>query len=107
MAIVADQLVIRKAAWLSNRALVAYWLIAGAALVSGLGGPAVQRTQEARVLETAREMVGSDWREWLIPHCNGQVRVRKPPRAYWMAAAAFELAAVSEAAGRIPTALVG
>src|SRR5690349_18416006 len=72
-----------------------------------LGTPPVQRTQEARVLEVAREMLGKGWHDWLIPHINGEVRVQKPPLAYWLAAAAFEVGGVSEGVGRIPFALAG
>ena len=68
------------------------------------GGP-VERAQEARVLETAREMIGQGWENWLIPHCNGQVRLRKPPLAYWAAAGAFKIFGVHDWAGRIPFAL--
>ena len=49
-----------------------------AVLVSGLGRPPVRRTQEARVLVTAREIVISrdGLRGWLVPHMNGRVRLR-------------------------------
>lgn len=93
--------------WLSKRALLTWWFIAGAALQLGLGLPPVQRTQEARVLETAREMPGSGWRGWMVPQCDGQVRVRKPPLTYWMAAIAYKIGGVSEGVGRVPTALLG
>ena len=81
------------------------WLLSGPLIVSlAFGGP-IERTQEARVLETAREMIGQGWRNWLIPHCNGQVRLRKPPLPYWAAAASFEIFGVHDWAGRIPFAL--
>ena len=105
--IAVAQPVTRGRSWLSNRALCGYWVLAGLALLTFLGRPAVQRTQEARVLETAREIISSDWRGWLIPHCDGQVRVRKPPLAYWMAAIGFKVGGVDESAGRVPTALFG
>ena len=92
--------------WLSGRALLIYWIIGGAGLMFALGAPPVQRTQEARVLETAREMLGSGWRGWMLPHLNGNLRLRKPPLAYWMAAGAFEVGGVSEGVGRVPTALL-
>ena len=76
-------------------------------MLSFLWVPPVQRTQEARVLETAREMMHAEWRGWLIPKLNGQMRLEKPPLAYWLAAVAFRIAGVSEAVGRVPFALVG
>src|SRR5437588_12500282 len=72
------------------RAMLALWIVSLPLMVVGLGGPDVSRTQEARVLETAREMLGSGWRGWIIPHLNGRVRLEKPPLAYWMAAASYQ-----------------
>src|SRR5947209_20225411 len=83
------------------RAMLLCWLIAGALLLAFVGGPEVTRTQEARVLETAREMLGGGWREWLVPHINGKVRLEKPPLAYWLAAGGFKWFGVSERAGRV------
>ena len=53
-------------------------------------------------METAREMIGAGWHNWLIPHCDGEVRLQKPPLAYWAAAGAFKLFGVHDWAGRIP-----
>jgi 4-amino-4-deoxy-L-arabinose transferase-like glycosyltransferase len=73
-----------------------------------LGLPPVQRTQEARVLQTAREMLGSGWRGWMIPHLNGEVRLQKPPLAYWLAAVAYKVTgSTSESSGRLPFAITG
>jgi 4-amino-4-deoxy-L-arabinose transferase-like glycosyltransferase len=84
------------------------WALALPLLLAGLGTPVVQRTQEARVLETAREMYDSrDRRDWMIPHLNGNVRLEKPPLAYWLAAASFKLLGVGEFAGRLPFVLAG
>jgi 4-amino-4-deoxy-L-arabinose transferase-like glycosyltransferase len=90
---------------LNRGAVVGLWILAAIPLLIGLGGP-VQRTQEARVVETARQMLGRGLPAWLIPSLNGEIRLRKPPLAYWMAAGSFELFGVSEWTGRIPTALV-
>jgi 4-amino-4-deoxy-L-arabinose transferase-like glycosyltransferase len=88
--------------------VLALWLLALPVLLAGLGAPVVQRTQEARVLETAREMVTSgDYRHWLIPRLNDKFRLEKPPLAYWVAAGAFEVLGVSDFAGRLPFALAG
>lgn len=90
-----------------KRPLLLGWLASAVVLCAFLGTAPVQRTQEARVLETAREMVGSGWQQWIIPRLNGAIRVRKPPLAYWMAAAGFELGGVSDAAGRAATVICG
>src|SRR5437763_15537859 len=86
--------------------LLALWLLSGAVLMLFLGRPEVSRTQEARVLETAREMLGQDWHSWIVPHLNGKLRLEKPPLPYWMAAGSFKLFGVSEAVGRAPFALL-
>ena len=88
--------------------LVGLWVLALPLLLLGLGTPVVQRTQEARVLETAREMVTSgDPRQWLIPQLNGEVRLRKPPLAYWVAAGSFKVLGVGDFQGRLPFAIAG
>jgi 4-amino-4-deoxy-L-arabinose transferase-like glycosyltransferase len=74
-------------------------LLALIIMLAFVGHPPVQRTQEARVLQTAREMLGGDW---LIPHLNGEIRLEKPPLAYWLAAIAFKIGGVSEGIGRVP-----
>lgn len=86
---------------------LALWIASGVVLLAGLGGRPVQRTQEARVLETARQMLGKPLDRWMVPRVNERLRLRKPPIAYWGAAAAFSVGGVSEAVGRIPTALTG
>jgi 4-amino-4-deoxy-L-arabinose transferase-like glycosyltransferase len=84
------------------------WIAALPLLLAGLGTPVVQRTQESRVLETAREMLDSaDWRQWMIPRLNGDVRLQKPPLAYWVAAGSFKVFGVNDFAGRLPFALAG
>jgi 4-amino-4-deoxy-L-arabinose transferase-like glycosyltransferase len=67
--------------------------------------PPLERTQEARVLETAREMLDGDWRQWMIPRLNGHVRLQKPPLAYWLVALSFRTFGVSVWAGRLPMAV--
>ena len=87
--------------------LVWLWLAAGAMLVATLGLEPVRRSQEARVLVTAREMLGAPLQHWLVPRCNGEVRLRKPPLAYWASAASFAALGVNEFNGRLPMALAG
>ena len=90
---------------MSKRLPLVLWLLSAPLSFSLILGGRIERAQEARVLETAREMMGQRWQNWLIPHCNGQVRLRKPPLAYWAAAASFKIFGVHDWSGRIPFAL--
>jgi hypothetical protein len=85
------------------------WFLSLALLLAGLALPPVRRAQEARVLETAREMLTSTngIHDWLVPHVNGHVRLEKPPLAYWLTAVSFQLFGVTEFAGRLPNAIAG
>jgi 4-amino-4-deoxy-L-arabinose transferase-like glycosyltransferase len=85
--------------------LLALWLLAGGLLLVMLGREPLQRTQEARVLVTAREMTDGPPEDWLIPRLNGQIRLQKPPLAYWASAVAFLGLGTSAWAGRLPMAL--
>jgi 4-amino-4-deoxy-L-arabinose transferase-like glycosyltransferase len=84
------------------RTRVLLWLVCGLILLAWLGMPPVRRTQEARVLETARQMLGTGLRGWMLPNLNGVPRLQKPPLTYWMAAGAFKIGGVNEFAGRLP-----
>jgi 4-amino-4-deoxy-L-arabinose transferase-like glycosyltransferase len=84
------------------RSRVVLWILSGLILLAWLGAPPVRRTQEARVLETARQMLGTGLHGWMLPNLNGVPRLQKPPLTYWMAAASFKLAGVNEFAGRVP-----
>lgn len=73
-----------------------------------LGSRPIKRVQEARVLETSRQMLDSpDWHGWLVPELNGEARLRKPPLCYWYTAAAFNVLGVNEWAGRLPSLAIG
>lgn len=87
--------------------MLALWFVALPILLIEIGKPEVTRTQEARVLETAREMLGQPWIDWLIPKLCGAVRLQKPPLTYWLTAAAFKWGGINEAIGRAPTAILG
>ena len=64
----------------------------------------VRRTQEVRVVETAREMLASG--DWLLPRLNGELRLQKPPLAYWLTAASYRASGrVDEFTARLPAAL--
>src|SRR5215218_5929276 len=90
-----------------GRRVIALWVLSGVALLLFLDRAPVQRTQEARVMETAREVLGRPARDWLIPRLNGEVRLRKPPLAYWLSAGGFEAFDVKPWAARLPMALAG
>ena len=61
-------------------------------------------THEAYVARTAWEMRASG--DWLVPRFLGDVRLKKPPLAYWAAAVA-QAAYGQPAAARLPSALAG
>jgi 4-amino-4-deoxy-L-arabinose transferase-like glycosyltransferase len=86
--------------------LWAVWILLGLLMIGTAGIPPVNRTQEARVLETAREMIGQPVQDWLIPKLNGNLRLRKPPLAYWASAASMSAFGQNELAGRLPTVLL-
>jgi 4-amino-4-deoxy-L-arabinose transferase-like glycosyltransferase len=86
---------------------LALWLASGVVMCAGLPVSPVARTQEARVLETAREMLGGGADNWLVPKVNGNFRLQKPPLAYWLTAFSYKIFGVGEGAGRLPAALAG
>jgi len=72
---------------------------------AGLGSPTIADSDEAFYAESAREMVESG--DWLTPHFNYVYRFEKPVLYYWLAASAYLVAGVGEAAARFPSALAG
>ncbi|MCX7825888.1 MAG: glycosyltransferase family 39 protein [Verrucomicrobiae bacterium] len=71
-----------------------------------LGAEGITRSQEGRVLETAREM--RERGDYLVPHLLGRPRYEKPPLLYWITAAGYALTgSVNELSGRVPAALFG
>jgi len=108
MTVVAELEPVERSARTGVRAgVAAAWIVAGIVLFVALGNPPVTRTQEARVLETARQMLGSDARGWLLPRLNEQPRLKKPPLCYWMTAAAYKIGGVGAGVGRAPAAMAG
>src|SRR5436190_1160479 len=83
------------------------WILSLPLLLIGIGTPEVSRTQEARVLEVARQMLGRPAIDWIVPKLNGDLRLQKPPMTYWMTALAYKIGGVSEGVGRVPTAICG
>ncbi|MBI5397396.1 MAG: glycosyltransferase family 39 protein [Verrucomicrobia bacterium] len=80
--------------------------VCAASFFIGLGADGITRSQEGRVLETAREMRDSG--DYLLPRLIGQPRFEKPPLLYWITAAGYALTGrVNELAGRVPVAIFG
>lgn len=75
------------------------------ALLINLGDRPIYKIQEVRIAETAREMLASG--DWVVPRYNGELRLQKPPLPYWLTAASYRLAGVTEVAARLPAALFG
>jgi 4-amino-4-deoxy-L-arabinose transferase-like glycosyltransferase len=80
-------------------------LLASLTFVAGLGGPAITDSDEAFYAEAAREMVATG--DWITPHFNDQERFQKPILYYWLTAATYTVAGVSETTARLWSALSG
>ncbi|MGH9161649.1 MAG: ArnT family glycosyltransferase [Vicinamibacteraceae bacterium] len=87
------------------RHLVILLTLGGVTFFAGLGRGAIGDSDEAYYAEAAREMVESG--DWLTPRYNYEERFQKPILYYWLAAATYTVAGVSEAAARFPAALSG
>jgi 4-amino-4-deoxy-L-arabinose transferase-like glycosyltransferase len=69
----------------------------------GLSHP-LWEVDDARYAEVPREMAETG--DWITPTLNYMDYVEKPPLIYWLGAASYKLFGVSEAAARLPTALL-
>jgi len=77
-----------------------------AAFLVGLGRAPVSRIQELRVLEASREMRASG--DYLVPRFGGDLRLQKPPLAYWLALAGYGLTGrADELSGRLYAVFTG
>ncbi len=87
--------------------LVKSWILVLLVILSGLffgsSERAIDKIQEARVAETAREMVVAN--DWIVPHYNGELRLQKPPLTYWTTALSYKVFGINEFATRIPSAI--
>ena len=90
----------------ARKAFRLFWLMALLLLMLAAYCSPLERNQEARVLETAREMLSGSGETWIFPRLNGQLRLAKPPLAYWMAAGAFKVGGLSVFIGRFPFVLI-
>jgi 4-amino-4-deoxy-L-arabinose transferase-like glycosyltransferase len=78
------------------------WISIGLISVVSAGQFSVTRSQEARVLETARQARGTGIQGRLVPTLNGQPRLQKPPLAYWLADLSYGLFGTGVFSGRLP-----
>ncbi|MBI4386844.1 MAG: hypothetical protein HY551_05630, partial [Elusimicrobia bacterium] len=88
----------RPAAWPRVLVLVAltmpFW---------DLGHP-LWEVDDARYAEVPREMAQSG--DWITPRLNYMDYIEKPPLIYWLGALSYKALGVSEAAGRLPLAIL-
>jgi 4-amino-4-deoxy-L-arabinose transferase-like glycosyltransferase len=80
-------------------------LLAALTFLVGLGRGAITDADEAFYAEAAREMVASG--DWVTPHYDYEPRFQKPILYYWLTAATYQAAGVSEWAARLWSALSG
>jgi 4-amino-4-deoxy-L-arabinose transferase-like glycosyltransferase len=80
-------------------------LAAGVLFFAGLGRLPLLEPDEGRNAEVGREMVVSG--DWITPHYNGFAYLDKPAVFFWMVATSLKTFGVSEAAARLPSALMG
>ena len=78
---------------------------AGVLFFAGLGRLPLLEPDEGRNAEVGREMLASG--DWITPHFNGLAYLDKPAVFFWVVAASFKTFGVSEAAARLPSALMG
>jgi len=71
---------------------------------AGLGRLPLLEPDEGRNAEVGREMLASG--DWITPHFNGFVYLDKPAVFFWMEAASLKAFGVSEAAARVPSAIM-
>jgi len=77
-------------------AVNAFWMLPAKSLDS----------HESFVSVTAREMVQDG--HWIMPTCNGEVRLNKTPLSYWLVAGVAEITGkVDEFTARLPSAIFG
>jgi 4-amino-4-deoxy-L-arabinose transferase-like glycosyltransferase len=80
-------------------------LLAALTFFAGLGRGAITDSDEAFYAEAAREMIETG--DWLTPTFNYQTRFQKPVLYYWLTAATYLVAGVTEAAARFWSACAG
>jgi 4-amino-4-deoxy-L-arabinose transferase-like glycosyltransferase len=71
----------------------------------GVGRPAIQDADEAFYAEAGREMIAAH--DWITPRFDAEPRINKPILFYWLVAADYKVAGVSEGGARLWSALAG
>ena len=79
--------------------------LAALTFLTGLGCQAITDADEAYYAEASREMLASG--DWLTPRFNYADRWQKPVLYYWLTAATYAVAGVTEGAARLWSALTG
>ena len=79
--------------------------LAALTFLTGLGCQAITDADEAYYAEASREMLASG--DWLTPRFNYADRWQKPVLYYWLTAATYAVAGVTESAARFWSALAG
>jgi 4-amino-4-deoxy-L-arabinose transferase-like glycosyltransferase len=85
--------------------LAAVLLVAGLAILPGLGRATLWEPDEPRFAAATREMFERG--NFVTPYLNGETRFEKPILLYWLQAPAFGLFGDTELAARVPSALAG
>ena len=66
----------------------------------------ITNAHEGRTAQTSREMLQRQ--QWVVPYCNGQPRLAKPPLMYWMTDIAWTITGAAEPwSARLPPAICG
>jgi 4-amino-4-deoxy-L-arabinose transferase-like glycosyltransferase len=86
-----------------NIILILTLVLSALTAVWGISGRAMEN-HECLVSITAREMLVSN--DWILPSCNGQLRLEKTPLSYWLVAGLGKITGnIDEFTARFPSAL--
>ncbi len=86
-----------------NILLILTLVLSALTAVWGISGRAMEN-HECLVSITAREMLVSN--DWILPSCNGQLRLEKTPLSYWLVAGLGKITGnIDEFTARFPSAL--
>jgi 4-amino-4-deoxy-L-arabinose transferase-like glycosyltransferase len=78
--------------------------VAGAVLLTNLGGPALWDDDEPKNAACSRAMLAAN--DWVVPTFNGRLRVEKPPLVNWVQIAGYAAFGDNETGARIGSALL-
>jgi 4-amino-4-deoxy-L-arabinose transferase-like glycosyltransferase len=87
-----------------GRRAALFMVVAASLWLWDLGNVPLRDWDEATFAQVSREMVEAG--RWLHPTTFGQPYLHKPPLLFWLMAASYSLSGVSEAAARLPGALI-